>query len=144
MKAPVKLLISLAAVLAAGWIVHGPLGRGEAFVAATKARAEAVIQAAEMDQVTVAFGHDPLTRLATLSGEADDFQRNGMGSLPGLTGRVAAMPGVGGVRWSDDPGRAPFVLPLLVETEALALLAWAVGLGCGWLLARRRRRESFL
>ncbi len=144
MKAPAKLLIALAAVLAAGAIVHGPLGRGAAFIAATEAHARAVIGAAEMGQVTVTFGRAPLTRLATLSGDADEFQRNGMGFFPGLTGRIAAVPGVGAVRWSDDPGPPPFVLPLIVETEALALLAWAIGVGIGWLFARRRKRESYL
>jgi len=142
MKAPVKVLISFVAVLACGWIVHGPLGQGEAFLAAVHARAQAAIRESGAPDVRVAFGRDPLNRAATLSGQANDFQRNGMGLLPGITGRVAAVPGVGAVRWADaGPGR--FAPPLLAETQGLALIAWLIGIGIGW-LAFRPRREGYL
>lgn len=142
MTTPAKLLISFAALLACGWIVHGPLGQGAAFVGAVQARAEATIRDSGDPDVAVAFGRNPLTRAATLSGQANDFQRNGMGLLPGLTGRVAAVPGVGAVHWADE-GPGGFAPPLLAETEALAALAWLIGLGLGWHLFRPRR-ETFL
>jgi hypothetical protein len=84
----------------------------------------------------------PLARAATLAGPADDFQRNGMGSQKGLTQMVADVPGVAVVRWADEPGSG-FVLPLLAETDLLALLAYAIGLGIAWLFWGRPPRERY-
>ena len=97
-----KFLIGLAAALLAAWIGHGPLGQGEAFVDGLEARAKAEIHKVEMDQVHVRFERDPLRREAILSGSADRFQREGLGQFPGLNGRIAAIPGVSGVRWEGD------------------------------------------
>ena len=36
------------------------------------------------------------------------------------------------------------LMPLLVETLLISALAWLIGLGIGWLLFGRKRRESFL
>ena len=102
MPAVAKLLIGLAVALAAGWVGHGPLGQGQAFVDRLDAQAKAVIRAAELPQVRVRFDRDPLRREAILSGEADRFQREGMGQFPGLNDRVAAIPGVSGVRWEGE------------------------------------------
>jgi hypothetical protein len=35
-------------------------------------------------------------------------------------------------------------MPLLVETLILCAIAWLIGLGIGWLLFGRARRQSFL
>ena len=35
-------------------------------------------------------------------------------------------------------------MPLLIETLILVLLAWLVGLGIGWLLFGRPKRQGFL
>ena len=35
-------------------------------------------------------------------------------------------------------------MPLLIETLLLSAVAWLIGLGIGWLLFGRKRRESFL
>ena len=35
-------------------------------------------------------------------------------------------------------------MPLLVETLTLCAAAWLIGLGVGWLLFGRRKRQSFL
>jgi hypothetical protein len=101
MSPAVKFLVGLAAALLAGWIGHGPLGQGQAFVDRLDAQAKDVIRQNEL-AVQVRFERDPLSRRAILSGRADQFQREGMGSLPGINGRIAAIPGVSGVRWEGE------------------------------------------
>ena len=96
-----KFLIGLAAALLAGWIGHGPLGQGEAFVGRLEAQATGVIRAAELPNVRVRFERDPLARRAILSGDANEFQREGQGQFPGLNDRIRALPGVSGVHWDD-------------------------------------------
>ena len=98
-----KFLIGLAAALIAGWISHGPLGQGEAFVGQIEAGAQAVVREAEIPGVAVRFSRDPLSREAILSGPANAFQREGQGLLPGLDDRVSGVPGVAGVRWDEGP-----------------------------------------
>jgi hypothetical protein len=101
MSATVKFLIGLAAALLAGWVGHGPLGQGEAFIDQLDAQAKAVVRQSELP-VQVRFERDPLRREAILSGHADQFQREGMGGFPGINGRVAAISGVSGVRWEGQ------------------------------------------
>lgn len=96
-----KFLIGLAAAIAAGWVSHGPLGQGEAFLSSLEARAGAAIRESEVPGVVARFSRDPMTREAILSGTANDFQREGMGQLPGLNDRVRAVAGVSGVRWEE-------------------------------------------
>lgn len=102
MSAWLKLLIGLAVALAAGWLSHGPLGRGEAFVAGMETRAKGMIQVAELPGVDVHFSRDPLSREAIFTGHANDFQREGQGGLLGLNGRIMLIPGVSGIRWEED------------------------------------------
>jgi len=134
-----KLLIGLAAALAAGWIAHGPVGMGAAYVDRVEARAQAVVREAAIPGVTVRLGRNPLSRTAYLSGPANDFQREGIGLLPGLNDRVGGVAGVSGVRW-EEAGSA---IPLLAESLLLAALAYLVGVGLGWVFFRPRR-ETFL
>jgi hypothetical protein len=101
MSRTVKFLIGLALALLAGWIGHGPLGQGEAFVDGLDAQAKAVIRQNELP-LQVRFERDPLSRRAILSGHADRFQREGIPHFPGINGRVAAIPGVSGVRWEGE------------------------------------------
>ena len=101
MSPAVKFLIGLAAALLAGWIGHGPLGQGEAFVDRLDAQAKEVIRQNEL-AVQVRFERDPLRRQAILSGHADQFQREGQDGFPGINARVAAVPGVSGVRWEGE------------------------------------------
>lgn len=137
-----KFLIGLAAVILLGILHHGPLGRGQAFVDALSARAKTRIAVTELPGITADFGTAPLTRFATLSGVADEFQRNGLGSYPGLTKRIATIPGVSGVRWFDEP--APRVMPLIAETLLQLLVAYLLGIGIGRLWFGRRVRTSYL
>jgi hypothetical protein len=101
MSARLKFLIGLAIALLAGWIGHGPLGQGEAFIDRLDAQSKAVVQQWEVP-VQVRFERDPLRREAILSGHADRFQREGLGNFPGINGRVAMVPGVSGVRWEGE------------------------------------------
>ena len=107
MPAIAKILIGLAAALAAGWVSHGPLGRGEAFVDRLQAQSEAVIRQADLPGVSVRFPRDPLAREAILTGNANDFQREGQGLFPGLNDRIRDIPGVSGLRWDDNDCCAP-------------------------------------
>jgi hypothetical protein len=138
-----KILIGLAATLAMGWLWHGPLGRGEAFVAGIEAQARHEIAPIEIPNIQIHFGRSPLTRTATMSGPADDVQREGLGSEWGLNDYVRSIPGVAGVRWVGD-AKAGGGTPLLVETLGLLTLAYALGLGLGAILFGRRKRQSFL
>ncbi len=100
-----KFLIGLAAALLAGWMAHGPLGRGEALVSGLEAQAKRVVADTEVAGVEVRMRRDPLARTAILSGPADRFQREGQGSLPGINQRVERVEGIAGVEWANPPPR---------------------------------------
>ena len=101
MSPSVKLLIGLGAALLSGWIGHGPLGQGASFVDSLDAQSKAVVKQWEVP-VQVRFERNPLSRQAILSGHVDRFQRDGIRNFPGISGRVAMVPGVSGVRWEGD------------------------------------------
>lgn len=88
------LAIGIAAVLAATWIWHGPLGAGERFAAGVDARARAMLDHYEMVHVEARMERGPLSRRVILSGPADDFQRREIKRM------VEAQPGVGEAAWS--------------------------------------------
>ena len=96
-----KFLAGLCAALLAGWLSHGPLGRGEAFIDSVEAQASLVVHDAGVPGVSVRMARNPLRREAILSGDANDFQREGQGAYPGLNDRVRAVPGVGSISWDD-------------------------------------------
>lgn len=98
-----KSVIGLLAALAAGAISHGPLGRGEGFIAGIDRAAQAVVRDAGITGVTLAMERDPLSRRARLDGPADRFQREGQGSLPGLDDRLLTVPGLRAVEWTAPP-----------------------------------------
>lgn len=142
MSAPVKFLIGLLAALLLGWIWHGPAGQGEAFAGAMEAQVKMAAAQAELPGVAARIERDPLTRRAVVSGEANDLQREGLGSQWGVLDYVRSVEGVAEVRWDDAP--AGFRLPLLAETLILVAIAYAVGFGLAFAFFGRRRRESFL
>lgn len=144
MSRTVKLLIGLAAALIVAWLQHGPLGSGEALVGRLEDQARSAVAASDVARIGVEFPRSPLSRTAVLSGPANDFQRNGMGEMPGLTGIVAAIEGVEKVRWADDPSTGGNAIPLIVEVLGAATLAWLVGLGIGRLLFGRSKRDTYL
>jgi hypothetical protein len=138
-----KAILGLLAALAAAGISHGPLGRGEALVDRLDRDARAGVARADVPGISVRLGRDPLDRNAILSGAANDLQREGLGSQEGISDYVRDVEGIGTVRWADERALERRALPLLAETMILAALAYLLGLGLGWLLWGRRRREGF-
>jgi hypothetical protein len=153
----VKILIGLVVALLAGWVAHGPLGRGAAYVDILEVGAKAGVARTELPGISVQMNREPLARVVILSGTDDPFLRCGTASfirgnkdchiprrpsdVPGINDRVEAVPGISGFRW-EPRGR---VVPLLAETLGLTALAWLIGLGLGWLIFRpRRKREGYL
>lgn len=139
-----KATIGLLLALAAAWTWHGPLGQGERLIDRLQREAGQGVAKAELTGITVRLSRDPLARTATLSGPANDLQREGLGSQMGVSDYVREVEGISGVRWADEPDSGRRVVPLLLETSACAALAFFIGLGLGWFLWGRRRREGFL
>jgi hypothetical protein len=144
MPRTVKILIGLAATLLMGWAWHGPLGHGAELIDALEAQARAAIAEGELPGIEVRMARDPLARVATLSGEANDLQREGLGSGKGLNDYVRDVKGISKVRWADEPGGRGRVMPLLGETLILLAFAFAVGLALARLLWGRPKRDSYL
>lgn len=145
MRPLLKFAIGFGAALAAGWLHHGPLGGGARFLDALQAHAELRIRHAAVPGIRVEMERAPMRRTAILSGPANDFQREGIRGYPGLTERVASVPGIAGVRWAEGHrGAGGAWLPLAAETLILAALAFLTGLGIGRLVFGRRRRSSYL
>lgn len=138
-----KASIGLLLALAAAWIWHGPTGRGEALVDRLERDARAAAARTELPGISVRLDRRPLARNATLSGPANDLQREGLGSQKGISDYVREVEGIGTVRWADEPALDRRALPLLAETLILAAFAYLIGLGLGRLLWGRRRREGF-
>jgi hypothetical protein len=138
-----KATLGLLLALVAAWIWHGPLGKGERLIDGLEARARQAVATTELPGIQVRLSRRPLARVATLSGPADDLQREGLGSEEGLSDLVRDVPGIASVRWVDEPGARDRVTPLLLETMLLAALSYLIGLGLGWVLWGRPRREGF-
>lgn len=138
-----KAILGLLLALAAAWIWHAPLGHGERLIDRLERMAEQGVAKTELTDIRVRLSRDPLARTAILSGPANDLQREGLGSQMGVSDYVREVEGISGVRWADEPESGRRVVPLLLETSALAALAFFIGLGLGWLLWGRRRREGF-
>lgn len=137
LKATLGLLIALAAA----WIWHGPLGNGERLVDRLEAEARTEVAKAELPGITLSLSRAPLARVATVSGPANALQREGLGSQKGVSDYARDVEGISDVRWADEPDSGRRIVPLLLETLALAALAYLIGLGLGWLLWRRRSED---
>ena len=107
MSPSLKFLLGLAAVLLMGWVYHGPLGNGEALIGRLEAQARAAVAEGEVPGVQVKLRRDPLSRVAVLSGSANDFQREGMGQFPGLNDRVRGIEGISAIEWANPPAATP-------------------------------------
>ena len=139
MPGKAKLLIGVAAALLAGWIFHGPFGRGETYASRLEAQAQAVVTEAELTEVRARVDRAPLARRILMSGPANEFQREGQGYFPGLNDRIGGLRGIAAIQWADEPPRRGWPLPLLVETEIMVLIAFLAGLGFGRWWSRPRR-----
>ena len=98
-----KFLIGLAAALVVALVAYWPVGMGAAFIDRLEAGAQRRLARAAVPGVTVAMQRAPLARKALLSGPANQFQREGMGSLPGLNVRVLTVPGMASIEWTNPP-----------------------------------------
>lgn len=143
MNRKAKFAIGLAAVLLLGWVHEGPLGNGEAYLASVERNARAVVASTNLTNIDVSLARAPQRRVAMLSGPADEFQRNGMGSFKGLTERVDDVPGVAAVDWTDDPRQPAFVLPLLAEILLLMCASYLLGVGMALWAAYRSREGRY-
>jgi hypothetical protein len=163
-----KLLSGLLVTAVVAWVYYGPVGQGAAYVTLLQQRAERVLQTYPVNEVPnlqARISRAPLSRTVFLCGPTIDFQRNGttvfQGSAtdyPGIDGRMLQAGGIGTVVWdppaptaSGDtppcrPGgpNAAGGTPLLVELLILAVLAWAIGLGLGWVFRRRPAKRGYL
>jgi hypothetical protein len=79
------------------------MGRGEAFIGMLEQRAQRMVSATEIEGVSLRMGRAPLSRVAYLSGPADRFQREGLGSFPGIDRRITRVPGIARVVWTNPP-----------------------------------------
>lgn len=143
MRPVLKATIGLFAALAAAWVWHAPLGYGERLIGRLEGEARAAVAKTELPAIEVSLSRDPLARTARLSGPANELQREGLGSGKGLSDHVRDVEGVADVRWADEQGAGRRIVPLLLETWAVAAFAYVIGLGLGWLLWGRRRRDGF-
>ncbi len=107
MPAYLKFLIGLGAVLVMTWLGHGPLGGGARLVDRLEGEARAAVAKTEVPGVDVRLQRDPLARKAILSGPADQFQREGQGSLKGLDDIVGGIEGISGLEWTNPPPALP-------------------------------------
>ncbi len=141
----VKFLTGLVAALLIGWIHHGPVGAGARYIDGIESQAKARVARAGVPGVEVRLHRDPLARVATLSGPADDFQREGQGELPGLNDLVSSVEGVSAIRWANPPtDGGPRIMPLILETLSLVAIAYLLGFLLGWLFLGRKKRETYL
>lgn len=143
MSRTLKFIIGLVAVLIMGWLYHGPLGHGAALVNGLEAQAQAAVASTEVPGVTVQLGHDPLSRTATLTGQADPFQREGQGELKGLDQLVGDIDGVAGVQWASPPTTQATSIPLLAETLLLIALGYLAGIAIGRLAFGRPEKHGY-
>ena len=160
-----KLLIGLLLTLLIGWLSYGPLGQGAAYANLLQQRADYVLRISGVPNIQARIGSSPLTRTVFMCGPTVEFQRNGTltwqggaSDLPGLDGRMLQVGGIAKVVWDpaapsatgDTPPCRPGGpaatggFPLLVEMLGLAILAWLLGLGIGWVLRRRPAKKSYL
>lgn len=160
-----KLLIGFLATLVIGWLLYGPLGQGEAYANLLQRRADLVLRISGVPDLQAKIGRAPLTRTVFMCGPTVEFQRNGTttwqggaNDFPGLDGRMQQVGGISTVVWdpaapsatgSTPPCRpggpsATGGTPLLLEMLILATLAWAIGLGLGWVFRRRPAKKGYL
>jgi hypothetical protein len=124
-----SLAAGLLASLAATGLWYGPMGASRVLMHHVERDARITLDNYEMLQVGAYLHRKPLSRRLILYGPADDFQRSELARILGL------IPGVREVRWSDKGGG----MPLIVESAAVAILGFLLGLLLAYLVELRRR-----
>jgi OOP family OmpA-OmpF porin len=104
-----RIAAGICTVTLIAWLLHGPLGRGEAFIDALEARTQAALADAGLGHVQARFARDPLARTATLSGIATAAERLRAATI------AAGIDGNGGAAWATAGSPA---LPLPPGTGA--------------------------
>ena len=119
----------IVACIAAAGLWYGPMGASRVLMHRVERDARITLDNYEMLQVGAYLHRKPLSRRLILYGPADDFQRS---ELARILGQI---PGVREVRWSDKGGG----MPLIVESAAVIMLGFLLGLLLAYLLELRRR-----
>ena len=137
MKSRFVLLLSVAIVVLASALWHGPVGSAAArYTAETEELVRANLDYYEMRDITPFVERAPLTRRLWLAGEANDFQREELARI------FSGLDSVGDVQWLSEDGRpveGTPLLPMIVEVELAGLAAFGFGLLIGFFLFGRRR-----
>jgi hypothetical protein len=120
--------VSLA--LAALW--HNPFGAADRFATQVERDARTALDNYEMTKVSAHLHRGPLTRRLILKGPADDFQTTELMRL------LSQLPGVSRAQWTASPAGTP----LLLESSAVSVLGFLVGLLLAYLVELRRRYNA--
>src|SRR3546814_5208511 len=99
-----------------GWVYHGPLGNGAAFIDRVQGAAQRAIAETDLPGIVVRLGRDPMSRTATPSGPAANFQRGGQGELKGPNELFRETEAVPNVRWAgtseEHTSELPYLMPI--------------------------------
>ncbi|WP_443970182.1 OmpA family protein [Sphingobium sp. CR28] len=91
-----RIAIGAGAAMLLGWVAHGPLGYGAAFVQDLRERAAITLATGGLPDVSVDFQTQPLSRVAMLSGTAASPKRNMASEI------LRTVPGISSARWSES------------------------------------------
>jgi len=116
-----KFLVGAAATSLLAWGAHALTG--DDYIAGLQTKAQAALDGGGMSGVNLAMAHDPLARIAVLSGVSDPAER------ARIEAAVLAVPGIAGVRWADGDGAVP-AAPAAAAPAAAAPAAAAAVAAC--------------
>ncbi len=91
-----RIAIGAGAAMLLGWVAHGPLGYGAAFVQDLRERAAIALATGGLPDVSVDFQTHPLSRVATLSGTSASAKRSMASEI------LRTVPGISNARWNDS------------------------------------------
>lgn len=91
-----RIAIGAGGAILLGWVAHGPLGYGAAFVQDLRERAAIALATGGLPDVSVDFQTQPLSRVATLSGTSASAKRNMASEI------LRTVPGISRARWNDS------------------------------------------
>lgn len=118
--------------LAAMAVWNGPIGAARKLSVTIERSARATLDDFEMVKVRATLHHRPLTRRLLLSGPADDFQHSELIRI------MSAVPGVSRATWSNEA----VGVPLIVESTAVSILGFLLGLLLAYGVELRRRYNA--